>query len=168
MGRPAVGDGVEMHGSGASRRRHDIVKEVFTALLADQVGRAESLNGVNAVIAGLGGVVTTLAGLVASLALHDLGLAGVAGAGSSVIFAVIGLMVRRPGREPIDLDGLVYRMLHTDDVALTEDVLLYADLEAIKQNDRRLRLKARWTMAAAVTLAAAVGTIVAAIVCYGS
>jgi len=59
-------------------------------------------------------------------------------------------------------------MLHTDDVALTEDVLLYADLEAIKQNDRRLRLKARWTMAAAVTLAAAVGTIVAAIVCYGS
>jgi hypothetical protein len=111
-------------------RRHQIAKDVFTTLLADQADRSESLNADTGVMAGLGGVVTTLAGLDPGLGRHDVGLAGAAAPGVSVVLAVIGLMTRRPGREPIGLPALLDRILHTPDVALTEDVLLNMDVAA--------------------------------------
>lgn len=88
------------------------------------MGRADSLNASAGVLAGLGGVVTTLAGTVTHLINRNVGRAGIAAAGLSVVLAVVGLMWRRPGREPIDLDTLLDRILHTGDVTLTEDVLL--------------------------------------------
>ena len=137
---------------------------MVSTLLADQVGRAESLNATDSAIAGLGGVVTTLAGLVPSLTRHQVGLAGVAAAGISVVAAVVGLMVRRPGRDPVEPGPLLEHILHTDDVALIEEVLLYADVAAATRNDGRLRAKSRWTMTAAGALAAAMILIVVAII----
>ena len=83
-----------------------------------------------------------------------------------MVLAVIGLMVRRPGREPVDLDVLLDRILHTDDVSQTEDVLLYADVETAKRNDSRLKTKAAWTAAAASALTATVAVIVIAIISF--
>ena len=158
----------ESDGQQDLHRRHQIAKGVFTTLLADQVGRSESLNATNGVLAGLGGVVTTLAGLVSSLAAHDIGRAGIAAAGFSVVLAVGGLITRRPGREPIDPDALLDRILHTGDVTLTEDVLLYMDVAAARRNEWRLRWKARWTFGAAIALAGAVCLIVATTMAYGT
>jgi hypothetical protein len=150
------------------RRRYDIACKVFTTLLDDQIARSDSLNSVAGVLAGLGGVVTTLAGIVTHLTQPQVGLAGIAAAGASVTLAVMGLMWWRPGREPTDPARLLDRILHTGDVTLTEDVLLYADVAAALRNDLRLRHKTWWTVSSALLLAGGIVLIVIAILAYGS
>lgn len=105
--------------------------------------RAESLNAAAGVFAGLGGVVTTLARIVTGLDVELVGRAGVSLAGVSVVLAVVALITRRPGREPIELDRLLHRILNIADTTLTEDVLLEADAQATARNERRLRAKTR-------------------------
>lgn len=64
----------------------------------------------------------------------------------------------------MDPGPLVEHILHTGDVALIEEVLLYGDLVATTRNDSRLRAKSRWTTVAASALATAVVLIVVAII----
>jgi hypothetical protein len=116
-------------------------QRVFTTLLQDQISRSDSLNGTAGVLAGLGGVVTTLAGVVPKPSHYKLGLAGISAAGLSVVLAKVGLLMSHPGREPVQLDSLLDRILHTGDTTPTEGVLLYADVAAAKRNDRRLKVK---------------------------
>jgi hypothetical protein len=148
----------------AEREKYRIAQDVFSTLLEDQISRSDSLNSTAGVLAGLGGVVTTLAAVVPNLTQRNVGLAGIALAALSVVLAVYGLLTRRPGREPVELDLLLDRILGTGDVTLTEDVLLRADVEAAKRNDLRLKVKSRWITGAASTLAAGVVVIVIAIV----
>jgi hypothetical protein len=152
----------------AERAQYRIAQQVFSTLLSDQIARAESLNATAGVLAGLGGVVTTLASVVPHLLHRSLGLAGISVAGCSVVLAVVGLLTRRPGREPVELDLLLNRILGTADVTLTEDVLLRADVDATKRNDVRLTTKSRWITSAAIALASGVVVIVAAIISLGS
>ena len=149
-------------------RRRAVAKSVFDTLLSDQIGRGESLNAAAGVLAGLAGVVTTLAGTIASLTVHNVGLAGIAAAGLSVVLAIVGLLSRRPGREPVQAEFLLTRILETGDVTLTEDVLLYADAAAATRNDGRLRWKGWWTACSAIALAGAVILIVLATMLYGT
>lgn len=150
------------------RRRHEIARDVVATLLADQLSRSESLSSASGALAGLAGVVTTLAGIAPRITGHRVGLAGTAAAGLSAVLAVVALATRRPGREPVDIDLLVSRILDTKDVSLTEDVLLYADAAAAQRNDRRLRTKGALVILAASALAGAVALIVAAIMIAGS
>lgn len=159
---------LETQPTGSPRRQFAIAKEVFTTLLADQVAQSESLNSVAGALAGLAGVTTTLAGLLPSLTRHDLGRAGMAAAGLTVGLAVVGLLWRRPGREPVDGDLLLYRILHTSDLTTIEDGLLYSDVAAAKRNDRYLKGKGRWVFSAALSLAGAVALIVASSILFGS
>jgi hypothetical protein len=152
----------------AEREKFRIAQEVFSTLLEDQISRSDSLNSTAGVLAGLGGVVTTLAAVVPHLTQRNIGLAGIAAAALSVVLAVLGLLTRRPGREPVELDFLLDRILGTEDVTLTEDVLLRADVDAAKRNDRRLKVKSRWITAAASTLATGVVVIVVAIIVVGA
>jgi hypothetical protein len=147
-----------------SRGQHAIAREVFTTLLEDQMARSDSLNATAGVLVGLGGVITTLAAIVPDLSERNLGRAGIGLAGLSVVIAVVGLLQRRPGREPVELDGLLGRILDTGDTTLTEDVLLYTDVAAAKRNDERLRAKALWILAASLSLAAGVAAIVVGII----
>lgn len=138
------------------REAHRIATKVFDTLLLDQITRGDSLNASAGVLAGLGGVVTTLAGVVPHLTTKNLGRLGVAGAGLSVVLAVVALILRRPGREPRQPQELLAEILASDDAQLTEDVLLRADVAAAERNDARLRHKAQWVVGAASTLAASV------------
>jgi hypothetical protein len=150
--------------AGDDRRQYEIAAKVFDTLLADQIGRSDSLNASAGVFAGLGGVVVTLAGIVPGLVERFLGKAGIAAAGLSVIGGVGGLIWWRPGREPRDLQELLERILNTGDITLTEDVLLEADVQAAIRNDRRLKNKAFWVVGSAGALALAVLLLVAGII----
>ena len=141
-----------------------IAARVFDTLLSDQISRADSLNTTAGVFAGLGGVVTTLAGIVTGLDAKFAGKAGLCLAGASVVLAVIALIVRRPGREPIELDRLLHRILNTADTTLTEDVLLEADAQAADRNEKRLRDKTWWVVLSALSLAVAIVMLVAGMV----
>jgi hypothetical protein len=72
------------------RAQYRIAQQVFSTLLSDQISRAESLNATAGVLAGLGGVITTLASVVPHLLHRNLGLAGISVAGCSVVLAVVG------------------------------------------------------------------------------
>jgi hypothetical protein len=106
------------------------------------------------VFAGLGGVVTTLAGIVTGLDQKLVGKSGVALAGLSVVQAVVARIVKRPGREPKELTSLLRQILDTADTTQAEDVLLETDAQAAARNDTRLRVKSIWVFTAASTLAA--------------
>ena len=84
-----------------------------------------------------------MAGIVTGLDVELVGKAGVSLAGVSVVLAVVALIMRRPGRESIELDRLLHRILNTADTTLTEDVLLEADAQATARNERLLRAKTR-------------------------
>lgn len=162
--RVAIGDGSDSDG----RRRHLIAQDVVSTLLVDQLSRSDSLNSASGALAGLAGVVTTLAGIVPKLTSQSVGLAGISAAGLSAVLAVIALTTRRPGREPVDIDSLVKRILDTEDVSLTLEVLLIADAVAAKRNDQRLRVKGALVTLAASALALAVILIVATMMVVGS
>jgi hypothetical protein len=138
------------------REPYRVAVRVFDTLLSDQISRSESLNTSAGVFAGLGGVVTTLAGIVSGLDQKAFGKFGVSMAGLSVVLAVIALIVKRPGREPKEVHALLRRILDTADTTLTEDVLLETDAQAAVRNDLRLRLKSIWVVAAATSLAVAI------------
>jgi hypothetical protein len=151
-------------GDAPEREPYRVAAKVFDTLLTDQISRADSLNATAGVFAGLGGVVTTLAGIVTGLDAEAVGKAGVSLAGASVVLAVVALITRRPGREPIELDRLLHRILNTGDTTLTEDVLLEADASAAARNETRLRAKTRWVVLAASSLAVAIILLVAGMV----
>ncbi len=132
-----------------------IAGRVVSTLLSEQIARADSLNTTAGVFAGLGGVVTTLAGIVAGLDAKADGKFGVSLAGLSVVLAVIALIWRRPGREPKQLEGLLSLIMATLDTTVTEIVLLETDAQAARRNDSRLRGKTIWVVSAATSLAAA-------------
>ena len=138
------------------REPYRVAVRVFDTLLSDQIARSDSLNTTAGVFAGLGGVVTTLAGIVTGLDQKGFGKFGVAIAGLSVVLAVIALIVNRPGREPKELNALLRQILDTADTELTEDVLLETDALAAIRNDFRLRAKSFWVIAAATSLAVAI------------
>ena len=138
------------------REAHRIATSVFDTLLSDQISRGDSLNATAGVLAGLSGVVTTLAGVVPNLTTRVVGKLGVTTAGLSVVFAVVALVLRRPGREPRRPQELLNEILNSEDAQLTEDVLLRADVAAAERNEKRLRQKAQWVVIAAILLAAAV------------
>jgi hypothetical protein len=138
------------------REPYRVAARVFDTLLSDQIARSDSLNTTAGVFAGLGGVVTTLAGIVSGLDLKIVGKCGVAMAGLSVVLAVIALIVKRPGREPKELPALLRQILESADTTLTEDVLLETDAQAASRNDSRLRVKSVWVFAAATSLAVAI------------
>ena len=150
--------------STTDREPFRIAARVFDTLLSDQISRSDSLNATAGVFAGLGGVVTTLAGIVNGLDVKLVGKAGVSLAGATVVLAVIALIVRRPGREPVELDRLLHRIVRTADTALTEDVLLEADVQAAARNEKRLRSKTWWVVSAAVSLALAIVMLVVGMV----
>lgn len=150
------------------RKRHQIAQGVVSTVLADQLSRSDSLNSASSALAGLAGVVTTLAGIVPKLTGHSVGLAGISAAGLSAVLAVIALTTRRPGREPVDVELLVNRIIGTQDVSLTMDVLLVTDAAAARRNDKRLRVKGALVTLAASALALAVILIVATMVAVGS
>jgi hypothetical protein len=138
------------------REPYRVAVRVFDTLLSDQIARSDSLNTTAGVFAGLGGVVTTLAGIVTGLVQKGFGQFGVAMAGLSVVLAVIALIVNRPGREPKELHALLRQILDTEDTELTEDVLLETDALAAIRNDFRLRAKSGWVIVAATSLAVAI------------
>ena len=150
--------------STTDREPFRIAARVFDTLLSDQISRSDSLNATAGVFAGLGGVVTTLAGIVNGLDVKLVGKAGVSLAGATVVLAVIALIVRRPGREPVELDRLLHRIVRTADTALTEVVLLEADVQAAARNEKRLRSKTWWVVSAAVSLALAIVMLVVGMV----
>jgi hypothetical protein len=142
------------------RESYRIAVGVVNSLLSDQIARADLLNGIAGVFAGLGGVVTTLAGIVIGLDEKIVGKCGESLAGLSVVFAVIALFVKRPGREPRDLRSLVHEILSTNSPSLIEDVLLETDAQAATRNDARLRVKTVWVVLAAMSLALAISLLV--------
>ncbi len=141
-----------------------IAARVFDTLLSDQISRADSLNTTAGVFAGLGGVVTTLAGIVVGLDGKPVGKVGVCFAGLSVVLAVVALMTKRPGREPVELEQLLHRIVNTADTTITEDVLLEADVQAAARNEGRLRSKDRCVGWAATSLALAIILLVTGMV----
>ncbi len=143
-----------------SQQRYEIAQAAILSLLADQLSRSDSLNSASGALAGLAGVETTLAGIVPGLTVQSVGLAGISAAGLSAVLAVVALATRRPGREPVDIDHLLERILDTVDVGRTLDVLLFADVAAAKRNDKRLRAKGALVILAAFALALAVILIV--------
>lgn len=112
----------------------------------------------------MGGVVVTLAAIVPKLTGNGWGVSGISLAGLSVVIAVVGLLVRRPGREPKDPEGLVRQIIATEDASLTEDVLLYFDVGAAGRNERRLKWKGVFAISATTSIAAGVVLIVFAII----
>ena len=148
----------------SDREPFKIAARVFTTLLSDQESRANSLNATAGVFAGLGGVVTTLAGIVVGLDAQITGKLGVSFAGASVVLAVVALIMRMPGRDPVEPDLLLYRIMNTPDTVLTEDVLLEADALAAVFGEKRLKIKTTWVRSAAVSLALAIVMLVAGIV----
>lgn len=158
---PVEGDAVRGDEDWRHRR---IAQDVVSTLLADQLSRGESLNAAASTLAGLAGIVTTLAGIVPTLTNHPVGLAGIASAGLSAVLAVVALATRRPGREPVDIGALVDEIVGTDDVTLTEDVLLYTDVAAARRNDGRLRRRGVLVLLAAFSLAVAVVLLVATMI----
>jgi hypothetical protein len=151
----------DVHVQPDDREPYRIAMRVFDTLLSDQIARADSVNTTAGVFAGLGGVATTLAGIVAGLDAKIVGKCGVALAGLSVVLAVVALITKRPGREPKELSALLRQMLETGDTTLTEDVLLEMDDQAAARNDARLRVKTVWVVLAAVSLALAIILLVA-------
>ena len=143
-----------------SQQRYEIAQAAILSLLADQLSRSDSLNSASGALAGLAGVETTLAGIVPGLTVQSVGLAGISAAGLSAVLAVVALATRRPGREPVDIDHPLERILDTVDVGRTLDVLLFADVAAAKRNDKRLRAKGALVILAAFALALAVILIV--------
>jgi len=141
-----------------------IAARVFGTLLSDQIARADSLNTTAGVFAGLGGVVTTLAGIVPGLDTKFAGRTGLCFAGVSVVLAVVALIARRPGREPVELERLLHRILNTADTTVTEDVLLETDAQAAKRNEKRLRSKTWWVVLSALSLAVAIVLLVTGMV----
>ncbi len=141
-----------------------IAAGVFDTLLSDQISRADSLNATAGVFAGLGGVVTTLAGIVVGLDAKPVGKVGVCLAGLSVVLAVVALMTKRPGREPVELEQLLHRIVNTADTTITEDVLLEADAQAATRNEGRLRSKDLCVGWAATSLALAIVLLVTGMV----
>jgi len=138
------------------RESYKIAVGVANSLLSNQIARADSLNAIAGVFAGLGGVVTTLAGIVIGLDEKIVGKCGESLAGLSVVFAVIALIAKRPGREPKELRLLLHEILNTSNPFLIEDVLLETDAQAATRNDMRLRVKTVWVVMAATSLALAI------------
>jgi hypothetical protein len=83
-------------------------------VLADQIGRGESLHSGAGILAGLAGVITTLAGMSSILPHRFWGQVGLVGAGASAVLSVAVLLIRRPGRQPVGLKDFVDRILGTD------------------------------------------------------
>jgi hypothetical protein len=147
---------VMTNGAADGREPYRVAVRVVNTLLSDQIARSDSLNTTAGVFAGLGGVVTTLAGIVNGLDAKVVGKIGVALAGLSVVLAVVALIWRRPGREPKQLEALLSLINVTFDTTVTEDVLLEADAKAATRNDSRLRGKTVWVVLAATSLAVAI------------
>lgn len=137
-------------------------------MLVDQIARGESLHSGAGILAGLAGVITTLAGMSQTLPHHFWGQVGLIGAGIAAVLSVAVLLVRRPGRQPVGLATFVDRILTTADVELTEDVLLTIDLAAGTRNDVRLRAKGVLIVLSALSLGVAVLALLAASIYYRS
>ena len=101
-----------------------------------------------------------MAGIVTGLDTKSVGKIGEILAGLSVVIAVVALIMRRPGREPVELDRLLQRNVNTAET-LTENVLLEADAKAASRNERRLRAKTKWVVTAPVSLALTIVMLVA-------
>jgi len=148
------------------RSQWEIARDAVDTVLMDQIARGESLHAGAGILAGLAGVITTLAGTSAILPHRLGGQIGLAGAGLSAVLAVAVLLIKRPGRQPVGLKEFVDRILTTGDVELTEDVLLTVDLAAATRNDLRLRWKGVLIVLSALALAVAVLALVAGSMIY--
>lgn len=135
-------------------------------VLMDQIARGESLHAGAGILAGLAGVITTLAGTSTILPHRLGGQVGLIGAGLSAVLAVAVLLVKRPGRQPVGLKGFVDRILTTGDVELAEDALLTVDLTAATSNNLRLQWKGVLVVLSALALAVAVLALVAGSMTY--
>jgi hypothetical protein len=134
---------------------------VVDTVLEDQLARGESVHAGAGILAGLAGVITTLAGTSSTLPHHVPGQLGMTAAGAAAVLAVTVLLVRRPGRQPVDLEHFVDQILRRSEVELTEDVLLTVDLGAASRNEGRLRAKGVLIVLSALALAVAVIALVA-------
>ncbi len=146
------------------RSRWKIARDVVDGILADQITRGESLHSGAGILAGLAGVITTLAGTSIPATQHTVGRIGLSLSGLSAVVAVAVLLLRRPGREPSHLRWLVEQVLDTGDLEVTEDALLTVDLGAVDRNETRLAWKGGLVVISALVLASAISVFVIAII----
>ncbi|HLN15611.1 MAG TPA: hypothetical protein VK277_02550 [Acidimicrobiales bacterium] len=145
----------------SERGRWEVARDILDTALTDQIGRGESLHAGSGILVGLAGVMTTIGTTSSMLPERFLGRVGLCGAGVSAVLAVAVLLIRRPGRQPVDLKGAVDHILATSKVESIEDTLLTTDLGAAGRNDRRLRAKGILIVLSSLALAVAVVSLVA-------
>src|SRR5487761_696712 len=147
-------------------QRLKIAQDAVTRVLADQIAHSESLNTVGAGLAGLAGVIATLAGTSPTLNGPGSGLAGTTAIGLAAVLAVAIVCWPRPVRKNAALPALVVRILEADENVSLE-VLIGADIAQAATNTTRLRVKGALVLVAAAFLAVGVAFVVGSIVYYG-